>query len=316
MKLEPNREVERVTVFSIVSNLILIFVKGGFGWLSGSRALMADAVESVSDLVGSVVTLIGIKAARIPPDKDHPYGHGKAEPIAAIIVSVIIMVFAVEVVIRSVSAMNGTISQPPEWWALIAVCITLAVKETLFRIQYRIAKQNNSKALMAHAWEHRSDVYSQIAVFAGVGGAWLGQWLNIPLLYWLDPLAGVAVGILIFRMGFKLVMEAIHNTMDHVMHPEQARELIKVAQCVPGIIGIDELRAREHGHYVIVDVKISVNPQLSVHDGHEIAKNCKNRLMEHFPFVTDVMVHVNPFGQQYPYKTDRSTGNDFPTIIH
>jgi divalent metal cation (Fe/Co/Zn/Cd) transporter len=111
-------------------------------------------------------------------------------------------------------------------------------------------------------------------------------------------------------------MEAIHNTMDHVMHPEDSRELIQAVRSVNGVIDVDDLRARELGHYVVVDLKISVNPHISVQEGHDIAKQSKQKLIETFPYVLDVLIHVNPYGPSYPYKTDKQERNEFPGIIH
>jgi divalent metal cation (Fe/Co/Zn/Cd) transporter len=118
-------------------------------------------------------------------------------------------------------------------------------------------------------------------------------------------------------MGYKLIMESIHDTMDHVLHHEEADELLKAVQRVPGVIAVDSLRAREHGHYVIVDVKISVNPRISVMDGHDIAKHVKHMLLNRFIHVSDVFIHVNPYDPGYPYKNNvDSEQDDFPSLLH
>jgi cation diffusion facilitator family transporter len=145
----------------------------------------------------------------------------------------------------------------------------------------------------------------------------LGGRLGIPQLYYLDPAAGVFVSVLVLKMGFKLVMESIHSTMDHVLHQEDADELLQTVQRVPGVIAVDDLRAREHGHYVIVDVKISVNPQITVLEGHDIAKSVKHQLMTRFIHVSDVFIHVNPYDPGYPYKNNvNSKEGDLPTLLH
>jgi cation diffusion facilitator family transporter len=304
------KQAEFAAWVGIIGNLLLAIMKGAVGLLSNSKALIADAAHSASDVAGSLAVLIGLRAAKKPPDEDHPYGHGKAESIAAIIVSVLLLVVGVEIGISAVKTMMNGVSEPPRSFAVIAIVISIVVKEAMFRYKYNLGKKLASQALIANAWEHRSDVYSSFAALAGVAGALIGKSLNIEQLYLLDPLASLFVALILLRMGYKLVMESIHNTLDHVMHAEDAAELISTVQKVKGVITVDELRAREHGHYVIVDVKISVNPKISVHEGHDIAKHAKQQLMKRFIHVSDVFIHVNPYDPGYPYKNNVDPDQD------
>jgi len=301
----------------IIGNLILAAVKFVAGWISGSKALIADAVNSASDVAGAAAVLIGLRAAKKPPDEDHPYGHGKAESISAIIVSMLLIVVGVEVGISAVEAIwTGEMAVPP-WYTLLVVAVTIAAKEVMFQYTYRLGKRVNSQALIANAWDHRSDVYASLAVFIGVGGAMLGGAWNVPWLVYLDPIAGILVSLLVVRMGYRLIMESIHNTLDHVLHEEDAADLRSAVEEVKGVLAVDELRAREHGHYVVVDVKISVNPRITVLEGHDIAKSVKQHLIERFPHVSDVFTHVNPYDPGYPYKTPTEADEeDRPTLLH
>lgn len=301
----------------IVGNLLLAALKGFFGYVFRSQALIADAVHSASDVLGSFAVLMGLRAAKKPPDEDHPYGHGKAESISAIIVSVLLLVVGIELGISSVKTIWSGVAEPPVWYALAVIVFSIVAKEAMFQYKYRLGKRLNSQALIANAWEHRSDVYSSVAVLIGVGGAVLGGLFQMPILYLLDPIAGLFVALLVLRMGYRLVMEAIHNTLDHVLHKEDANELLQAVQRVKGVITVDELLAREHGHYVIVDVKISVNPRITVIEGHDVAKAVKHMLLQKFNHVSDVFVHVNPYDPGYPYKSisDIDT-NDQPTLLH
>ncbi|MCC2685790.1 MAG: cation transporter [Paenibacillaceae bacterium] len=301
----------------IVGNVGLAALKGVVGWLAGSKALLADAAHSASDVIGSLAVLIGLKAAQLPPDEDHPYGHGKAESISAIVVSILLILVGFEIGVSAIKAFIHGVTEPPRSYALIVITISIFAKEILFQYKYRLGKKLGSKALIANAWEHRSDVYSSLAAFAGVGGAVLGHWMGMPSLYYLDPAAGLFVSLLVLKMGYKLIMESIHDTMDHVLHHEEADELLKAVQRVPGVIAVDSLRAREHGHYVIVDVKISVNPRISVMEGHDIAKHVKHMLLTRFIHVSDVFIHVNPYDPGYPYKNNvDSEQDDFPSLLH
>lgn len=301
----------------IVGNVVLAVLKGFIGMMSNSKALIADAAHSASDVAASFAVLIGIRAAKLPPDEDHPYGHGKAESIASIIVSVLLLIVGVELGISAVKTLWNGVEAPPKSYALIAIGISIVAKEAMFQYKYKLGKKISSQVLIANAWEHRSDVYSSIAALAGVLGAILGKYLDLPYLYYLDPAAGLFVALLVLRMGYKLVHEAIHNTLDHVLHQEDAAELINTVQRIKGVITVDDLRAREHGHYVVVDLKISVNPRITVLEGHDIAKSVKQQLMKRFIHVSDVFVHVNPYDPGYPYKNNMDLEqDDFPTLVH
>ncbi|MDP5272772.1 cation diffusion facilitator family transporter [Chengkuizengella axinellae] len=301
----------------IIGNLILVIVKGSIGLISNSKALIADAVHSASDIAGSFAVLIGLKAAKLPPDKDHPYGHGKAEPIAAIIVSILLILVSIEVGISAVKSIYSGVESAPKFMAIYAIVFSIVVKEAMFQYKYRLGKKLSSQALIANAWEHRSDVFSSLAALIGIGGAVIGGHFEIPWMYYLDPIAGIFVAVLVFIMGYRLIKESIHNTMDHVLHQEDTEDLHKTIESVPGVLAINELRAREHGHYVIVDVKISVNPKISVLDGHKIGKMVKKRLIKQHTNVSDVFVHVNPYDPGYPYKNNvDSDSNGFPSILH
>lgn len=300
----------------IIGNIALAVMKGIVGWLSGSKALLADAANSASDVAGSAAVLIGLKAAKRPPDEDHPYGHGKAESISAVIVSVLLLLVGLEIGYNSVKSIFGGVGEAPKEFALVAIGISIVVKEFLFQYNFRLGKKLSSHALIASAWDHRTDVMSSVAVLIGVGGAVLGGYTNQPMLFYLDPVAGLFVAFLVLRMGYKLVKESIHTTIDHVLHQEETEELLETALRVKGVIAVNDLRAREHGHYVIVDIKISVNPKITVIEGHEIGKSVKHQLLTKFSHVSDVFVHVNPYDPGYPYKDVDSEHPDFPTLLH
>ncbi|MDQ0339528.1 cation diffusion facilitator family transporter [Caldalkalibacillus uzonensis] len=278
----------------ILGNLLLAVLKVVVGTIGNSRALVADAVHSASDVIGSVAVLIGLKAAKLPPDRDHPYGHGKAESIAAIIVAVILFLVGLQIGYGSFQALFEPIVSP----SVIAVFVALfsiLVKELMFQYKYRLGKKLNSDALITNAWEHRSDVFSSVAALIGIGGAVLGGYVGLPWLVYLDPVAGIVVSVLVMRVAWHLGKESIHNTLDHVLHEEDALELRKTAESVHGVIQVDELYAREHGHYVIVDVKIAVDPEITVEEGHDIGKQVKEKLIEDHAHVQDVLVHINPY---------------------
>jgi len=299
----------------IVGNILLAAVKLFIGLVADSRALIADSVHSASDVVGSIAVLIGLRAAERPPDADHPYGHGKAESVAAIIVSVLLVVVGFEIGYGSIEAMLHPL-EAPGFIAIWAAIGSMIVKEWMFRYKYNLGKKLNSQSLIANAWEHRSDVYSSFAALLGIGGAIVGARFQIPWMVYLDPIAGVFVSALVLKMAYHIMMESIHTTLDHVLHEEDTVDLRRVAESVEGVLRIDELRAREHGHYLIVDIKVGVNPHISVEAGHRIGKEVKKAMMQNFSQVRDVFVHINPFESVFPYTESDEDKNLHNDVIH
>ncbi len=277
----------------IVGNLFLALVKWIVGTLSGSHALIADAVHSASDIPGSLAVLIGIKAANQPPDRDHPYGHGKAESIAAIIVAVLLFLIGIQMCRSSVMSFFGEIKAPGTI-AIYPLMLSIVLKEWMFRYKYNLGKRINSQALIVNAYEHRSDVFSSFAALIGIAAAIIGGKLEISWLEYADPVAGVFVSLLVLKMGWSLGIESIHRALDHVLHDEDTVHFFDAVLMVEGVKRIDSLYAREHGHYVIIDLKIAVNPQVTVEVGHKIATSVREKLMT-FSNVHDVLVHVNPY---------------------
>ncbi|SHP92526.1 ferrous iron efflux protein [Mycobacteroides abscessus subsp. abscessus] len=290
---ERFKKAEFVAIIGIIGNLVLAILKWVIGVYANSRALVADAVNSASDVAGSLAVFIGLRAAKQPPDEDHPYGHGKAESIAAIIVAVLLVLVGFEIGKSSFQAFFQPI-EAPKLIALVAVIVSIAIKEAMFRYTYKMGKKLNSDALIVTAYDHRSDVYSSLAALVGIGCAILGDKLAIGWLVYADPVAGLFVSILILKLAWKLGSESIHNALDHVLHEEDTIELRKIVESIPEVKKIDELHAREHGHYVIIDIKISVDPYITVEEGHRVGKKVKQKLMEE-RHVENVFVHINPY---------------------
>jgi len=287
-------QVKRGVKISIASNLLLALIKGTVGFLSGSHALVADAANSATDVISSIAVWFGVHKAHTPPDRDHPYGHGKAETIAAIIVSVFVALVGIEVGYGSIKAFFEPLDAPNAI-AVVAVVISILIKEALFRYTIRLGKKMNSQAMIASAWDHRSDVFSTVAALIGILGAMAGNAFAMPWMLYLDPVAGLVVSVFVLTVAFRLGKESIDQTMDRVLDEEESKELVKTASQVEGVLKVDRLLARQHGHYMVVDIKISVNSAMTVEEGHRIGKRVKQRLLEQFPDVTDVFVHINPY---------------------
>ena len=292
-KEERFRQAEFAAIVGIIGNVALAVVKGVAGVLGNSKALLADAVHSASDVAGSLAVWIGLRAAKRPPDEDHPYGHGKAESIAAIIVAVLLFIIGIEIGRSAVLAFFQPL-RPPEIIAVYVLVLSILVKEAMFRYKYRLGKKLNSNAIIVNAYEHRSDVFSSIAALIGVGAAIIGGRWKIDWLLYADPVAGLFVSVLVLKMAWDLGKESIHTAIDHVLHEEETEYLRKAVLSFPDVKQIHELHAREHGHYVIVDLKIAVDPFITVEEGHRIGKKVKEKLLT-LPRVENVMVHINPY---------------------
>ncbi|MFD2213836.1 cation diffusion facilitator family transporter [Metabacillus endolithicus] len=288
------KQAEFAAMIGVVGNIVLAIVKGAVGVIAESRALVADAVHSASDVAGSLAVFIGVRAAKQPPDEDHPYGHGKAESIAAIIVAVLLFLVGLEIGKSSFESFFEEI-EAPKPLAIYAVILSIVVKEWMFRYKFKLGKRIKSDAIIVNAYEHRSDVYSSIAALAGIGAAIIGQKMGIDWLVYADPVAGLFVAILVIKMAWKLGAESIHTTLDHVLHDEDVVDLKDTVSKISEVKKIDELHAREHGHYVIVDIKVSVDPHITVEEGHNIGKLVKEKLMSEHEHVQNVMVHINPY---------------------
>jgi cation diffusion facilitator family transporter len=278
----------------IAGNLFLALMKGVVGWWAGSRALLADAANSATDVVSSLAVLYGIHLSHAPPDEEHPYGHGKAENIVSVIVAVLVAGVGLEAGVQAVKAFFQQ-PTPPGWPALVAAILSMVVKEGMFRYTIRLGKKWKSQAIITSAWDHRADVVSTLAALVGVAGAMLGPVVGIPALVYLDPLAGIVVVVFVLSVAAKLIRESMRSAMDRVLDAEETEELRKAAEEVAGVLRIDELLAREHGHYVIVDIRVAVDPAITVEEGHSIGKRVKQRLLERFDHVSGVFVHINPY---------------------
>ncbi len=292
---DNTKQIYQATWIGIIANLFLAIIKGIGGFLSGSKALIADALHSASDIVSSVVILFAVRISNKPPDKEHPYGHGKAENIASIIVALLLIVVGVEISISSSKVFFGEIPTAPNQLALIIILFSIILKELLFQYKVRLGKKYSSAALITDAWHHRSDSLSSLAVLIGVGAAILGENYDMPFLIYGDALAGIVVSIIVIKVGYNLAKESSLIVLEKVLSDEDAQKYKKTLLALEDINQIDELHARTHGSYVIIDLKISVDAQLNVKEGHDIGRSAKTALMKNHPEVSDVLVHINPY---------------------
>lgn len=285
----------RAAIIGVAVNLLLSAVKGVAGVLGNSHVLIADAVNSVSDVVGSVLVWLGMRWAGKPPDDDHPYGHGRAETLAAAAVGLILVVAAIQIMWSGVSALFALPSGVPAAYTGAFAALAIVVKEILYRYNINLGKRLNSPALIANAHDHRSDVISSIVALLGIVGAQLSAVVGIPWLARLDAGASLFVGLLILRTAWLLVHNAFTEVMDTQVDEEELNKYQDLVLSVKGVEAVSDLRVRTYGHYRVIDTKIAVRRWLSVDEGHGIAARVKDAILEAHPSETlSVMVHVNP----------------------
>ena len=279
----------RVSVVTMIMNIVLAAFKFAAGIFGHSNALISDAIHSVSDVFSTIMVLFGINMAAKKSDDDHPYGHERIECIFSIILSVTLFLTAFAICRSALNTIVNKISvETPGISALVAALVSIAVKEWMYHYTKRTAKKINSSAMLADAWHHRSDALSSVGALMGVGGAMLG----FPIL---EPIATLLISVMIGKAAFDIFMDAVNSLVDHSCSEEELEQLRSTIMEVPGVKGIDELRTRRFGAKTYVDVEISENGDMSLYDAHLIAEEVHRKVEQHFPDVKHCMVHVNPF---------------------
>ncbi|WP_242274465.1 cation diffusion facilitator family transporter [Bacillus cereus group sp. BfR-BA-01310] len=282
---------------SVISNVLLTLIKITVGIFSKSQVLLADGIHNAADVVASVVSLGSMKISNQPADEDHPYGHGKAEVVSSGFVAIILIFAALFMTYESIKALFHPATEP-HMIAFIAAIISLIWKQILYVYTIRIGRQANSKGLIATAYDHLADVYASIAAVIGIGIALLNNLYPIPFAAYGDPLAGIIVSFFVLKLAFGMGKEAIYILMEGGLPNEKCSEYKKMILAHPYVKRIDRIRARNHGHYILIDVRISVPAYLSIQQGHDICREIKTAIMKQDSEVYEVLIHLNPWYEE------------------
>jgi cation diffusion facilitator family transporter len=279
----------RVALFGMVVNLIFAAAKILGGLFGHAYVLIADGIESALDIAGSFVIWGGLKFAARPPDETHPYGHGKAEPIAAVVVAFGVLAAATGLAIQSVREIL-TPHHGPAPFTLGILIVVIVVKEILFRYVNRIGRHVESTAVQTDAWHHRSDALTSAAAFIGISVALIGGsgWQSA------DDWAALFACAIIAANGIRLLRPAFYEIMDTAPRGEIVDLVRKAAASVPGVIEIEKCFVRKMGVSFYVDLHVGVDGNISVRDGHRIAHAVKGAIQETDPRIADVLVHIEP----------------------
>jgi cation diffusion facilitator family transporter len=274
-------------VVGVFGNLLLGIFKLVAGILGNSFAVVADSVHSISDMLTSVVVWVGLKVGKKPPDKYHPYGHGDAEPIAGLIVSIVLCLMAFEFVMGSVSEIITGEIQTPGMIALLAVVVSIIAKYWMAGFVNRIGKGIKSPALTADAAHHKSDFYTSLVVIVGVAGAMLGFRI-------LDPIAGLLVALLIVKMGFDVGSRNIRSLMGEVPSEYMLMNITQIAKGVKGVRNVHDVRVHYVGPNASVSLHLNVDGKKMLSEVHEIATEVEERIKKQIEPIRSVIVHCEP----------------------
>jgi cation diffusion facilitator family transporter len=291
---EPTRDhaevIRHVTRVGLVVNFFLATGKFLAGWLAGSRSLMADGVHSLSDMVTDVVVLVGAGMWTIPADARHPHGHGRIETLVSLIIGVALAGAGIGLGWSALRAIHWGEGSSPTWLAFFTACVSVVVKEWLFRWTFRVGKKYRSSALLANAWHHRSDALSSLPVAVAVAGSRL-----YPQWQYLDHIAAILVAALIIHVAWTIIVPAVAQLTDAGLSEEEVERIVRLVLETEGVRATHEIRSRFVGAKLQVDLHILVDPHLSVREGHRIATAVRDRLLQEVENLADVLVHVEPF---------------------
>jgi len=281
----------RVALLGLVINVVLASVKIVAGVVGHAYVLIADGIESALDVGGSIVIWGGLTVAARPPDRTHPYGHGKAEPIAALVVAICVLAAAIGLAIESVREILTPHHGPAPFTLAILVGV-IVIKEFLFRYVNRIGRDLESTAVQTDAWHHRNDALTSAAAFIGISVALIGgeRWQSA------DDWAALFACAVIAANGVRLALPAFQEIMDTAPAGKIVGSILAVASSVPGVVEVEKCYARKMGLDYYVDIHVGVDGNISVHEGHEIAHRVKSAIQQSDSRIADVLVHIEPAG--------------------
>ncbi|MFP4460276.1 MAG: cation diffusion facilitator family transporter [Candidatus Zixiibacteriota bacterium] len=297
MKIDRiNKQFYAITLWGLLANVLLSLAKLIGGIFGRSSALLADALHSAGDILTDIATMTGIYFSKKPPDKNHKFGHGKFETVAGLFVGISVLItgayLAYNGLAKTIIALSGKVLERPSFYTLIIAAISIIVKEILFRLTIKEGKEQNSTALCANAWHHRSDALSSVGALLGIGGAYvLGEkWIL------LDPLAAIVVSIFVIFASIGIIKNAISELMESSLCDDTEEEIMATIKSVEGVVNPHNLKTRKIGPNLAIDIHIEVAACMTVEDGHEVSTRVEETLIEKYGEETFISIHIEPAG--------------------
>ncbi|HZJ76720.1 MAG TPA: cation diffusion facilitator family transporter [Oscillospiraceae bacterium] len=283
--------INKILIITIITNILLLIIKVIAGLIANSTALIADGIHSGSDVITSIGVIIGIRMSKKPRDEEHHYGHEKVETITTFLLSIVLIYVGIRIGYSAFIAIMQKKQVHFTYFALFAAFISIVIKEIQYRIAFTTGTREQSPALIADAWHHRSDALSSVASFIGVLGSKFG-------IYILDSLAGLIVSVIVIKVGIKIFIHCFQQLIDVSIHTDEIDNVKDIIIDETATKNISDMRTRQHGSKVFVDIRICVDPNISVYNGHGIAQNVENIIRREIENVKDVIVHVYPYCYQ------------------
>jgi cation diffusion facilitator family transporter len=285
----------RAATLSVISNTLLVGLKLVVGLLIGSVSIISEAIHSGVDLIAAVIALFSVKTSGIPPDKRHPFGHGKIENISGAVEALLIFAAAGWIIFEAVGRLRHPEPLEAPEWGVAVMTISVVVNYFVSRMLFKVAKETDSIALEADGWHLRTDVYTSAGVMAGLASIWLGRIFFPEVnLHWLDPVAAMAIALLILKTAYDLTVRSSKDLLDTTLPPEEEEWIRRrILHHRPVICGFHQLRTRKSGHFRFVEFHLKVDPDMSVQISHAITVDLSLSIEKQFP-ATSVMIHIEP----------------------
>jgi len=294
MKLaEEEKIIKNNTVLTMFVNGFLAVIKLVAGIFGESGVLITDAINSIGDILTNIVVYISAAFSKKEKDEDHPYGHEKIDSIISILLGFLIIFTAYEVGKAAIMKLydflaNGADIPIPAWYTLVVAILTIAVKEVLYRKTMSDSKKAKSSALQAQAWDHRSDTVASFGATIGILGAMFG-------VAYLDPIASIIIALFILRLGVKIIMTGVSQVVDKAASDDVKKQIEDIIFSCPEVKSIDEMKTRQFGQKLYVDLEIGLEHSLSLESAHDIAEKIHNKIEKQVPDVLHCMIHINPY---------------------
>lgn len=287
-------KLRHVTLVGFWINAALVVLKLFFGYWGHSDALVADGYHSLSDFLTDFMVLYFVGVSFRKADKDHPYGHGKFETVGSLLISVVLILVALGIGVAAIetimNAFNGKEIPRPDVWTIVIAAVSIVSKEYCYRYTMRYARRYDSPSLKANAWHHRTDAISSIATLIGVSLSYaLGDNWRI-----LDPITSIIIAVFIGISAVSIARPSLSELLEASLPQAELEKILKIIRSVPGVKRVHNLRARQNGRSIIVDVNIHVDPDITIREGHAIAEDAEKCLRKAFDSNMIIYMHVEP----------------------
>lgn len=287
--MDVKAQIKNITLWGLVANIVLSVIKLVIGIAGHSQAVVADALHSFSDTSSDLVILFGVKYWTAPPDEDHPYGHQKIESFVSIVIGLILIIVACSIGYSGVISFLNPQPSQITWIVVIGPLMSMIVKEILFKVTFKVGVKTNSSSLKANAWHHRTDALSSIPVLVAVAGSLIN-----PNLAFLDSLGAIVVSAFIIKIGLEILFTNVNDLLDTGISESELAAIETEIRAMPNVKGVHKMRTRKLANSVFIDLHLEVDGQLSVTQGHDISEEVNHYLVDKYPKIIEVLVHLEP----------------------